>query len=82
MAWQLQTAKNKFSELVDKAIKIGPQEVTRHGHKAVVVLSTDAYRRLRGRRKGNLADFFRDSPLRGLELDLERRKDYPRAVDL
>ena len=30
-AWQLQDAKAKFSELVQKAIDEGPQTVTRHG---------------------------------------------------
>ncbi len=29
--WQLQEAKNKFSEVIDKAIKDGPQVVTRRG---------------------------------------------------
>jgi prevent-host-death family protein len=46
MAWQLQTAKQKFSELVRLAIARGPQFVTRHGKEAVVVLSVEDYRRL------------------------------------
>lgn len=46
MAWQLQTAKQKFSELVRLAIARGPQFVTRHGKEAVVVLSAEDYRRL------------------------------------
>jgi prevent-host-death family protein len=33
MGWQLQEAKNKFSEVVDQAVKFGPQEITRHGKK-------------------------------------------------
>ena len=37
MQWQLQEAKAKFSELVQKAIDEGPQTVTRHGKDAVVV---------------------------------------------
>ena len=36
MEWQLQTAKAKFSELVQKAIDKGPQTVTRRGKPAVV----------------------------------------------
>jgi len=35
--WQLQDAKNKFSNLVDKAQHNGPQIVTKHGKYAVVV---------------------------------------------
>jgi len=38
-SWQLQNAKNKFSNLVDKAQHNGPQIVTKHGKDAVVVLS-------------------------------------------
>ena len=37
MAWQLQDAKARFGELVQKAIDDGPQTVTRHGKAAVVV---------------------------------------------
>ena len=43
MAWQLQEAKAKFSELVQKAIEEGPQTVTRHGKEAVVILSAEEY---------------------------------------
>ena len=31
---------------------------------------------------GSLHDFFMNSPLRGANLDLERVRDYPRALDL
>lgn len=79
MGWQLQEAKNKLSEVVDQAVKSGPQEITRHGKKTAVILSMEDYRNLLGR-KGNLADFFRQSPLAGV--DLERNKDLPRKVDL
>jgi antitoxin Phd len=32
-AWQLQTAKNKFSEVVEQAMQNGPQTITRRGKK-------------------------------------------------
>ena len=41
--WQLQDAKNKFSELVEHALSGKPQMVTRHGKPAVVVMSAAAY---------------------------------------
>ena len=44
--WSLQDAKNKFSAVVDAALEGTPQEVTRRGKPAVVVLSTLEYRRL------------------------------------
>jgi antitoxin Phd len=77
--WQLQEAKNRFSELVDLALHEGPQEVSRHGKKAVVILSSEEYGRLK-RGSESLVDFFRNSPLRGLEL--ERSRDLPRDVVL
>ena len=79
MEWQFQIAKNKLSEVLDQALRDGPQEITRHGKKTAVLLSMDEYRRLKGR-KGNLADFFHNSPLGGISL--ERVKDPPRRVEL
>lgn len=46
MQWQIQEAKAKFSELVQRAIEEGPQTVTRHGKDTVVVLSSAEYRKL------------------------------------
>jgi antitoxin Phd len=37
--WQLQEAKNKFSNLVETAQRKGPQIVTKHGKEAVVVVT-------------------------------------------
>ena len=44
--WPLQNAKNKFSELVNAALAGEPQQVTRRGLPAVVVLSAEEYERL------------------------------------
>lgn len=79
MEWQFQTAKNKLSEVMGQALKNGPQEITRHGKKTAVLLSMEDFLRLKGR-KGTLADFFRGSPLGGIEL--ERAKDLPRKIEL
>lgn len=46
MVWQLQEAKQKFSEMVRRALSEGPQFVTRHGDEVVVVLSAQMYREL------------------------------------
>jgi prevent-host-death family protein len=75
--WQLQEAKSRFSEVVDKAIQDGPQMVTRRGREAVVVISCDEYARLRKPELG-LVEFFRSSPLAGVELDLERDQSFAR----
>lgn len=44
--WTVQDAKNKFSAVVEAALAGTPQEVTRRGKPAVVVLSVDEYQRL------------------------------------
>ena len=43
LSWQLQDAKNRFSELVKRARDDGPQTVTVHGQRAAVVLSAADY---------------------------------------
>jgi prevent-host-death family protein len=79
--WQLQEAKNKFSEVVERALTEGPQTVTRRGIDAVVVISIRDLEALRAP-KSSLVDFLSRSPLKGLELALERPKDVGRRVDL
>lgn len=44
--WTLQDAKNRFSAVVEAALAGTPQEVSRRGKPAVVVMSVDEYRRL------------------------------------
>ena len=79
--WQLQEAKNRFSEVVNKALEQGPQTVTRHGEEIVVILSKAEYNRLL-KSQTSLLDFFRQSPLVGIELDLERDQSLPRDINL
>jgi prevent-host-death family protein len=42
-AWQLQDAKNRFSEVVKRARDEGPQTVTVHGQRAAVVVSAPEF---------------------------------------
>ena len=46
--WQLQEAKNKFSELVDRAAEGEAQVVTRRGKRTAVLVSASEYDRLVG----------------------------------
>lgn len=71
--WQLQEAKNKFSEVVEEAIHIGPQVITKRGVEVAVVLSYTEYRQMMASQK-KLSDFFRESPLAEVDLDLTRDK--------
>lgn len=80
-SWKLQDAKNHFSEVVECAIAKGPQEVTRHGRHAVVILSFELYQKL-VQPKESLFEFFQASPLKGVELEFDRQKDIPRDVEL
>lgn len=80
LAWQLQAAKQHFSELVERARREGPQVVTKHGREAVVIVSAEEYRRLRA---GNpsLLQFIRSAPDFDL-LDLQRAEDRGREIKL
>lgn len=80
-SWQLQEAKSKFSELVKKATTEGPQTVTVRGQDQVVVISKKDYKELFGSKKSFL-QLMSDSPLKGIELDLERDNSTPRDIQL
>jgi prevent-host-death family protein len=80
-SWTLADAKAHLSEVVDSALKQGPQIITRHGRKTVVVVAAEEWER-KTQRQGTLADFFAASPLRDSGLNLERPQDNPRDIDL
>ena len=82
--WQLQTAKARFSEVVERAIAEGPQRVTRHGKDAVVVVAAAAFDGMSKRLKqpGSLIAFFQQSPLAGVDLELARDQNISRDIDL
>jgi len=75
--WQLQEAKNKFSRVIEDAIQRGPQIITRRGTEVAIVISIDEYHKMTGQR-GKLSEFFRQSPLVGVDLDLTRDKSLSR----
>jgi len=79
--WQLQEAKSKFSELVDRALKNGAQVVTRHGKRVVVIIPYSDYEKMTAP-KENLAEFLLNSPLAGTELEIKRDHSLPRAIEI
>lgn len=79
--WQLQEAKNRLSQVVNSALHDGPQTITLRGKPTAVVVSFEEYRKLTLPRIG-LSQFFRQSPLHDVELDLSRSADLPREVEL
>lgn len=80
MQWQLQEAKQRFSELVRRAEVEGPQVVTRHNQEVVVVFSAEDYRRLRPGRS-DFKEFLATGPDLGV-LEISRDQNPTRAIDL
>ena len=77
--WTLQDAKNRFSAVVEAALAGRPQEVTRRGRPAVVVLAVEEYERLvqvAGGRRESFAEHLLHFP--GAEV--ERLQAKPRDV--
>ena len=77
--WPLQDAKNRLSELVDRAKAGIPQIITRRGKQEVVVIGIEDFRRISAREQ-DLVSFLRSSPLAGVDLQIERDDDPGRAV--
>jgi len=67
-AWQLQEAKARLSEVIQKAINDGPQDISLRGRPAAVVLSHADYAMLT-QPKPSFVDFLSKSPLYGAELE-------------
>jgi prevent-host-death family protein len=79
-AWTVAEAKAKFSEVIENAKSHGPQTITRSGRTAVVVVAAEEWER-KTKRKGNLAEFFAASPLRGSGIKIERIGGRMRKAD-
>jgi prevent-host-death family protein len=80
-SWKVAEAKARFSELIDRALHEGAQEITRHGKRTVVVVATEEWDR-RTRRRGGLIEFFNRSPLKASGLEIPRLRDQPRDIDV
>ncbi|MBT8227279.1 MAG: type II toxin-antitoxin system Phd/YefM family antitoxin [Dactylosporangium sp.] len=81
MRWQVQEAKQRFSEVVRAAETGEPQVVTRHGMEIVVMIDIASYRRFHGG-SVSLMGYLRCAPHVDLELPVERQRDLPREVEL
>src|ERR1019366_7757079 len=83
-SWQVQTAKDRFSELFRLARTEGPQLITRQGKEGVIMMPIEQFEELTGRsgQPKSLVQFFRESPLVGVKLDLTRDKDTGRDIKL
>jgi prevent-host-death family protein len=80
MRWQLQEAKQRFSELLRHARAHGPQVVTKHGQEVAVVVSIEDYRRLT-EELPSFKEFLLAAP--DLDaLEIERPREPARVVEL
>ncbi|MCK9486912.1 MAG: type II toxin-antitoxin system Phd/YefM family antitoxin [Dehalococcoidia bacterium] len=82
MVWQVQQAKQRFSELLRRARADGPQVVTLHGKDVAVLVSIEEYRRLGGKatKEQDFKEFLLSIP-QGDDLDIARDPDTGRVID-
>lgn len=77
----MQEAKAKLSEVIKKAVKEGPQEISIRGKSTAIVLSKKEYIALTSP-KSSFIEFLQNSPLFGIELDIQRDKSPARKIEL
>lgn len=79
--WNLQDAKARLSELVDRARLGEAQVILRRGEPAAVVISYEAYKPAK-RPAQSVLSFFADSPLKGLDFEIPRLPEKMRDIEL
>ena len=86
--WQIQEAKQRFSEMIRAVTSKGPQVITRHGEDIAIVIDVSEFHRLT-RAAVNLTDVLLGGPkvddsIIGVfaEIEAERQADLGREVDL
>lgn len=82
--WQMQEAKARLSEVVKRAERVGPQDITLHGRSVAVVVSRRTFERLSGGGQ-TLVEFMRRSPLYEMDdrddVAFERDASLTRGVE-
>lgn len=85
MTWAVAEAKAKFSELIETAQEHGVQEITRNGKLVGLMVSPDEWERKtrpRAQNHRSMSEFFKNSPLAGSGLELNRSRSKVRKVEL
>jgi prevent-host-death family protein len=59
--WQVQEAKQRFSEVLRRVHDDGPQIITRHGEEVAIIIDMSEYRHSQ-EKKPNFDDFLRSAP--------------------
>lgn len=79
-SWQVQDAKARFSELLDAAVKKGPQVVTRRGIKTAVLVPIEEWERLQKSARPTLKDLLLAPEPRFENIIPKRRKWRQRPI--
>jgi prevent-host-death family protein len=86
--WQIQDAKQRFSEMIRAVAHDGPQIITRHGEEVAVVVDIAEYRRLT-RPAVDLTGLLLGGPTLSddavevfAEVEAVRKADFGRPVDM
>jgi prevent-host-death family protein len=86
--WQIQDAKQRFSEMIRAVVHDGPQIITRHGEEVAVVVDIAEYRRLT-RSTVDLTGLLLGEPRLSDEaaevlaaVEVKRKADVGRPIDL
>jgi prevent-host-death family protein len=86
--WQIQDAKQRFSEMIRAVVHDGPQIITRHGEEVAVVVDIAEYRRLT-RSTVDLTGLLLGEPRLSDEaaevlaaVEVKRKADVGRSIDL
>ena len=79
--WNLQDAKARLSELVDRARLGEAQVILRRGEPAAVVIAYEAYKPTEQPAQSVLS-FFQNSPLKGLDFEMPRVLEPMRDLEL
>jgi len=69
--WPLQEARDHLRDVIDSALRQGPQRITRHGKQAVVLVSEDEWNRHAAQRR-SFGDLLADAPLTADDLPPRR----------
>ena len=86
--WQIQEAKNHFSEVVSQASSQGVQTITKHGKPVAVVVAIEEFQSLKSRtakKKKSLVEVLQSCPAPEVFEHVARsrkRRDYGRTVEL
>lgn len=78
--WQVQQAKSRLSELLEKAEHEGPQVITRYGEDYSVVINIRTYRE-KFEPEDSIIEYLLNGP-KSDDFDVERSKELGRQVDL